>query len=245
MFNKERTAATYAKIILRSYSGNELAENAVADGRMVPLNGDLRRILEAGTVMMWMGAPYASKVRPVPATGGSAGTDEVQTVTRSATPDAGSYNVEVPGYGTTPNLTDYSAAALQTAIRALHADLSAATVGLVGQVYTITFVDYDAAPVVVTANNLTSSGVPVTFTVATTTQGELNAADIAGIVMHTVELWPDATEALKDDEPIALYTKNCAFETSQLIGYSGNAALVKAAMSGAGNQRCANCTFEP
>lgn len=245
MFNKERTAATYAKIILRSYSGNELAENSVVDGRFVPLNGDGRRILEAGTIMMWMGAPYASKVRPVPSAGGAAGTDEVQTVVRSATPDAGGYSIEVPGYGTTGNLTAYDAATLQAAIRALHADLAAMTVALNTQTYTLTFIDQDIAPVVVAGNTLTASAVPVTLTVGQTTQGELAASDISGIVMHTVELWPDATEVYKDDEPAALYTKNCAFETSQLIGYSGNATIVKAAMSGAGNQRCANNTFEP
>lgn len=245
MFNKERVAATYAKIILRVFTGDELAENGVVDGTTIPLNGDGRRILETGTVMMWQGAPYTSKVRPVPATGGTSGTDEVQTVVRSATPDAGSWSVTVPGYGSTPPTTDVSAATLQAAIRALHADLNATTVALNTQTYTITFIDRDVAPVQFASNTLTASAVPVTLTVATTTEGELKASQIAGIVMHTTEFWPDATEALKDDDSVALYTKNCHFASDQLTGYSGNAALIKAAMSGAGNQRCANNTFEP
>lgn len=245
MFMKERTAATYAKIILRTYSGNELVENGVVDGTFVPLNVDGRRILETGTVMMWVGAPNASKVKPVPAVGGASTVDEVQTIVRSATPDAGSWSLEIPGYGTTPVTTDVSAATLQTNIRALNAALNTMTVGLVSQTYTLTFVDLDVAPVRVVTNTLTASAVPVTLTVATTTEGELKASQIAGIVMHTIELWPDAVELLKDDEPIGLYTKNCNFATDQLTGYSGNAALIKAAMSGAGNQRCANNTFEP
>lgn len=245
MFMKERAAATYAKIILRTFTGNELVENGVVDGTFVPLNGDGRRILETGTVMMWTGATNASKVKPVPATGGTSGTDEVQTIVRSATPDAGSWSLEVPGYGTTPVTTDVTAATLQANIRALNTALAAMTVGLVSQTYTLTFVDLDVAPVRVASNSLTASSVAVTLTVATTTEGELKASQIAGIVMHTVELWPDAVELLRDDEPIGLYTKNCNFATDQLTGYANNAALIKAAMSGAGNQRCANNTFEP
>lgn len=65
-YNKERTAATYAKEILRVVSGSELAENAVVDGTLVPLNGDSRRILETGTVMVWSGAVGTSKVKPAP-----------------------------------------------------------------------------------------------------------------------------------------------------------------------------------
>ena len=138
---KERIAATYAKVILRVFTGNEVAENAVVDGTTVPLNGDGRRVLEAGTVMTWIGAVGSSKVKPAAASG-------------------------------------------------------------------------------------------------------VTAAEVAGIVMHTTEFWPDATEANKDDTGVALYTKNCSFTTGALLGYSGNAAAVKSAMTGAGNDRCANCTFQ-
>jgi hypothetical protein len=141
-YMKERTAATYAKVIFRLFTGNEVAENAVVDGTTVPLNGDGRRVLEAGTVMTWIGAVGSSKVKPAAASG-------------------------------------------------------------------------------------------------------ITSAEVAGILMHTTEFWPDTTEANKDDAAVAVYTKNCAFDTTKLLAYSGNATNVKAAMSGAGNQRCANCTFEP
>lgn len=68
-FLKTRTAATYAKEILRNVSGAEIAENAVVDGTLVPLNGDNRRILETGTVMVWTGAVGSSKVAPAAASG--------------------------------------------------------------------------------------------------------------------------------------------------------------------------------
>lgn len=142
MFGKTRTAATYAKQILRVATLNEVAENAVVDGTTVPLDGNGRRVLDAGTVMIWVGTVGASKVRPAAAS------------------------------------------------------------------------------------------------------GEL-AANVAGIVMHPTEFWPDTTQANLDDEPVALYTKDCHFASDQLVGYSGNAAAVKTAMTGAGNGRCANCTFEP
>lgn len=140
-FGKTRTAATYKKEILRSVSGNELAENSVVDGAQVPLNGDGRRVLETGTVMVFSSG-LGSKVRPAAASG-------------------------------------------------------------------------------------------------------ILAADVAGIVMTTTEFWPDTNLTAADDKPLALFTKNCAFETSQLgSNYSGNAAAVKSAMTGAGNGRCANCSFE-
>jgi len=62
--------------------------------------------------------------------------------------------------------------------------------------------------------------------------------------MHTTEFWPETTEANKDDKPLALFTKNCHFSKSQLVGYTANAAVVESAMKGAGNGHCANCTFE-
>lgn len=67
-FGKTRTAATYEKEILRVVTGAEIAENSVVDGTQVPLNGDGRRILETGTVMVWTGAVGSSKVKPAPAT---------------------------------------------------------------------------------------------------------------------------------------------------------------------------------
>lgn len=70
------------------------------------------------------------------------------------------------------------------------------------------------------------------------------AIDIAGIVMHTTEFASGTMEAGKDDAPIALFTKNCHFRASKLVGYTiVTAAKMKTAMGGAGNDRCANCTF--
>lgn len=140
-FNKERVAATYAKEILRNVSGAEIAENSVVDGTTVPLNGDGRRLLETGTIMMWTGAVGSSKVKPI-------------TLTGTAT-----------------------------------------------------------------------------------------SAQVAGIVMHSTEFWPETVEANKDDASVALFTKNCHFASDKLIGFTQNAAAVRAAMGGAGNDRCANCTF--
>lgn len=139
-YMKERTAATYAKEILRVVNGSEIAENSVVDGTQVPLNGDGRRILLTGTVMVWTGAVGSSKVKPAPASG-------------------------------------------------------------------------------------------------------ILAADVAGIVMHTTEFWPGTDLSTKDDAAVALFTKHCDFASDQLTGFSGNAAAVRAAMTGGGNDRCSNCSF--
>ncbi len=141
-FNKTRTAATYAKEILRNVGGAEIAENSVVDGTTVPLNGDGRRFLDTGTIMVWIGAVGSSKVKPI------------------------------------------------------------------------------------------------------TGAGVATSAQIAGIVMHSTEFWPDATlEADKDDASVALFTKNCHFASDKLTGYTGNTVAIRAAMTGAGNDRCGNCTF--
>lgn len=139
-FMETRTAATYAKEILRTVNGSEIAENSVVDGTLVPLNVDNRRILETGQVMVWI-AGVGSKVKPAPSSG-------------------------------------------------------------------------------------------------------IIAADVAGIVMHTTELWPGpVVTANLDDASVALWTKNCNFDTSKLLSYSSNAAAIATAMTGGGNGRCGNCVF--
>lgn len=67
-FMESRVAATYAREILRTVNGSEIAENAVVDGTTVPLNGDGRRVLESGTVMVYT-AGIGSKVAPAAASG--------------------------------------------------------------------------------------------------------------------------------------------------------------------------------
>lgn len=140
-FMTTRTAATYAKEILKYVSGAEIKDNAVIDGTQIALNSDGRRIVESGQVMIWVGSVGSSKVKPAP------------------------------------------------------------------------------------------------------NDGSIVAANVAGILETTYEFWPDTPPANKADKPVALFTKNANFATGQLLGYSGNVAAVKAAMTGAGNDVCANCTF--
>lgn len=248
-FNKTRSAGVYAKEILRVVNGAELAENAVVDGNQIPLNADQRRILETGTVMIWTGAPGTSKVRPIP-TSAPSNVNEVQTIVRSATADAGAVKIKVPNYGTTASIPfgSVTAAGLQAAIRAIATGLNAMTVGLVSDTFTLTFPNLDIEPVSVESNTLKASSVNVTLTVGQGAQGSaaLTAAAIAGIVMHTTEFWPgpDSDMDEKDDAPVALFTKNCHFAADQLTGYANNSTVVKSAMTGAGNDRCANCTFQ-
>jgi len=70
----------------------------------------------------------------------SNGTDEVQTLTLSAAPAAGSFRLKFEGFETGPLAFDAPAAAMEGALEDLpsigHGNVS---VGLVGQVYTLTF----------------------------------------------------------------------------------------------------------
>jgi hypothetical protein len=61
--------------------------------------------------------------------------------------------------------------------------------------------------------------------------GAYAAADIVGILGHTVEIWKgdDAIDA-KSDEPIPVLHHDCDFDTTQLVGYTGNETAVKDAL---------------
>ena len=69
-----------------------------------------------------------------------AGTNEVQTITLSAAPASGSFYLEFEGFRTTELAFNISAAAMAAALNALPSIGAAGVgVGLVGQVYTVTF----------------------------------------------------------------------------------------------------------
>ncbi len=55
------------------------------------------------------------------------------------------------------------------------------------------------------------------------------AADVIGILTHTVEFFYPV-QAGVTDEPAAAYFHQCVFDTTKLLGYSGNAAAIKSAL---------------
>lgn len=241
-------ATTYAKEILRIQTGSEVAENSVVDGTQVPLSADGRRILESGTVMVYTGV------------------SEVQTVTITGTPTGGGFTLTFDGETTASLAHNATAAQVQSALAAL-STIGAGNVSVTGgpgpgTPFVVTFTGALAARGVsemTTANTFTGGTTPASAVATTTAGGSgqtagqkvrpaaasgVQAATVAGIVMHTTEFSPSAAQANVDDASVALFTKNCHFDTTKLIAYSGNAAAVKSAMTGAGNDRCANCTFE-
>lgn len=239
-YGTERAGATYARVILRVVSGSEIAENAVVDGSQVPLNADGRRVLEAGQVLVWAGLPEIQQVA-VPA--GTPFQLAFGANTTAVIPNA----VGAPA----------PAASVAAALQAL-ASVGAGNVdvaGADGGPYTVTFVGALGAQNVAAMTSPTG-GVTITVTREGAPPGPgqktrpapvsgIVAADVAGILREPFEFWPDAPGLNKGDEAVAAWTKNCHFASDQLTGYSGNAAAVEAAMSAAGNGRCANCTFEP
>ncbi len=106
------------------------------------------------------------------------GTDEVQTITLSAAPASGKFKLEFEGF-TTPALDfDASAAEVQTVLNALPSiGAGGVAVGLVGQVYTVTFSGANLAkraqPMISVVDNtlLTSEEAAVTTVVAEGTAG--------------------------------------------------------------------------
>lgn len=243
-YGTERIAATYRKEILRVKNGTEIAENAVIDGAQVPLNADGRRVLEEGQVMVYAGLPEIVRVTPT-------GTGGTYTLTFGAQ--------------TTAALARLApASVVQSALEAL----SSVGVGNVsvtgpdGGPYDVRFIGTLGASdvgAITFTSSLTGPGAGVTITVTRTgavpapAAGQklrpapasgATTAQVAGVLMTTVEFWPDTPVQDKTDKSIAVYTKGCHFNKASLVGYSGNAAAVEAAMTGAGTGRCANCTFE-
>jgi hypothetical protein len=120
----------------------------------------------------------------------NAGTNEQQTLVFGATPTAGHYNVKWNGV-TTPNLTLFTSAELQAALRAL-STVNGANVNVSGGANTLTieWVGKMASKpqplVVVTSNTLTDvSTNPVTITVSETVPGVYAYA--AGVGTMTVD----------------------------------------------------------
>lgn len=100
------------------------------------------------------------------------GTDEVQTLTFAGAPSSGTFVLSFDGHRTAPLAHNVSAANMQTALRGLPSiGASGVSVGLVGQVYTLTFNGGNmaklAVPQVVVEVNTTDQ----TLTPATTTPG--------------------------------------------------------------------------
>lgn len=242
-FGKTRTAATYRKEILKHISGSEVAGNAIVDGTLVPLDANGRRILEAGTVMVYEGV------------------NEQQTVSVNAT--GGTFTLTFNTHTTAAIPENATAAQVQAAYGAL-SDFAPGDILVTGDPggpwlieYTGTKSATNVAAPTLDATGLTGGG--ASGTVTTTTGGSstrasgqrvkpapsgIAAADVAGILMETTEFWTEADLTHADDEPVALYQKNCHFNSTQLVGYAANSAAVKSAMTGAGNDRCANCSFE-
>jgi hypothetical protein len=57
----------------------------------------------------------------------------------------------------------------------------------------------------------------------------IDAEDVKGILAYTVELFGNADASY--DEPCALFFDDCIFNSAELVGYSGNEAAVKEALS--------------
>lgn len=88
---------------------------------------------------------------------GGVETDEIQTLTLAAGTDGGTFRAKYGDNDTGALAWNITAADLQVALRALHADLAACVVGLVGEVYTVTVPDR-AASLLDIINDCTADG---------------------------------------------------------------------------------------
>lgn len=234
-WNIERSAAFYNKEILKYPvgAGFEAKKNVVIDATQVAINADERYIVESGTVLVLTG-----------------GTNEVQLITVDAT--GGTFTISFGGSTTGAIAEAAAAATVQAALEAL-ASIGTGNVtvtGSAGGPFTITFVGALARTNVaqVTTNSASLTGGAATATPSTVTPGVASAgpkvkpapssgvlaSEVVGILEQTIELF-GATDATFD-EPGAAFFWNCIFDTAKLVGYSGNATAVQAALS--------SCKFE-
>lgn len=158
--------------------------------------------------------------------------NDVQTLTLSGTPTAGTFQVRFtpPSFNTPPTGSGpfdstvidgtggVSAAEIQTALRAADPSLSQVTVSGTGP-YTITFAGAYAAqdvPLLQVVNNtLNASGTPLTGSVAQTTVGVSAGGVAAGILDRAVD-------TTLRHEAANIYFRG-TFKTNMLIGMDANA----------------------
>lgn len=62
--------------------------------------------------------------------------------------------------------------------------------------------------------------------------GAIAEADVVGVLGHTREFWlgTGITPGSASDEPVPILHHGCDFNVSKLVGYTGNEAVVKAAL---------------
>lgn len=107
-----------------------------------------------------------------------AGTDAVQTLNRTGSPTGGTIRFQFKGQKTTPLAHNYTAAQLQTALRALStiggANVTVADAGAGAQPFTVTFTGAlakKAVPLIQVKDNQLTGGTAPTVAVTNTTPG--------------------------------------------------------------------------
>lgn len=117
----------------------------------------------------------------------SAAINEVQTLTLAPGTDGGKFRVRYKEAVSAELAWNVSAADMQTALRALHTDLAACVVGLVGEVYTVTItpVGVQNIPLLEVVNDYTLDGGVAEggIVVARTTVGYVPGGKVAGICL--------------------------------------------------------------
>lgn len=182
-----------------------------------------RRYLLQGTILSKRGDGQYE--RYTGGTGGSAGTNEVQTVTL-ANATGGTFTLTYNGETTAPIAYNAANTAVKSALEALPniADGSLTVTGSAGGPYTVTFGSGVNEPQM-TASNANLTGSSPTVTVATTTAGA--AQNIAGILYDTVE-FADGSD--KSDEPVAFLRRNVSFKKSAIVDYATHQSALASAL---------------
>lgn len=149
----------------------------------ITVYGTLGTVITAGTLIVSVdGNSEAQFITTEDATIG-AGTDEVQTITFSAVPDAGNWSLTFKGETTSTMAYNDVAATVQTNLRALTALTDVTVSGNYSTGFVVTFAgvdgDIDQEMLRYTTNTLESSSVAVSITITETTKGELPNVDVA------------------------------------------------------------------
>ncbi len=147
----------------------------------------------------------------------SAGVDDVQTLTLTDGTDGGTFCVRYKNLVTAPLAWNITAADLQVALRALHADLAACTVGLVGAVYTVTNAKAPADLLEI-VNDLTTDGGVFEggVVVARTATGKIVGAGAECVALEAV-----TTEADPDLKQCAVVFRDAVLDKNFLT-YGAN-----------------------
>ena len=168
-----------------------------------------------------------------------AGVSDLQSMTLVAGADAGGFGLRYKGLATASLAFNVSAADMQTALRALHADLAACTVATAGGVgvdYQVTTPTMACTDISITADLITDGGVAEPASITHTTQGSASGGAADSICLEAATCVNEVQSLVFGGGPtggnftLTLQKKDGTQVTTGALNHNSSAATISTAI---------------